>query len=135
MKPRDEQIVSLAKSLLQQTISSRITWQRTERSGRYLYVGQTASVMLQGPLTVLSRALVGSYSLTLVDNGGNTIDSVEVNANWNPTVSAALAGDVSKSELIQAIHPILQQLFDEVERYMANPNPAIDDLIREIETK
>lgn len=135
MNPRDQQLLDLAQSLLQQTISGRIPWQRTERIGRYLYVGETATVILQGPMGVLSRALVGNYSLTLVDGAGNTIDGIEVNANRELSISAAISSDTSKSQLVREAQPVLERLFQEVEQYMSNPSPVIEDLIREIGTK
>lgn len=135
MNPRDQQLLSLAKSLLQQTISSNIGWQRTDKVGRYLYVGDSLSVLIEGPTTVLSRALAATYSLTLVDSAGNTIDSVEARPNRNLTLSVAVSGDTSKSELVQEVEPILEHLFKAVEQYMSKPNPIIDDFIHEIDTK
>lgn len=133
MNLRDEQILELAHSLLKQTLASRISWRRTDRSGRYLYVSETASVILQGPTGIISQA-VGHHSLTIVDGGGNTIDTIETNASRSLMASATF-DNPSQLDVLLVMQPVLQELFQEVERYMSRPNPTIGSLIREIDTQ
>lgn len=133
MNPRDQQLLDLVKSLLQKTLQSRILWRRTERAGRYLYVSDAASVLLQGPTGPLSKA-VGQYSLKIIDGSGNTIDGIE--ASVNPGMLAVSSLDnTSQLELLRTVHPVLQELFREVEEQVAKPNPTIGNLIDEIDTK
>lgn len=135
MNSRDLQMLELAKSLLQKTVQGRVSWRRTDRVGRYLYVGNTVSVILEGPAGLLRQSSFSQYSLLIVDSGGNTLDSVEAGANKSLAVAAAALNDPSHAELRQAIQPVLAQLFGAVEEYVSKPSPEVDDLIREIEGK
>lgn len=142
MNLRDQQILNLAKSLLRKTLESRITWRPTEKPGRYLYVGRNNSVIVEGPPNLIGVSTIGlaktlyagdRYFLKVVDDAGNPL--ADVQTGMTSRLIGASLESASRGQFKAEVEPVLVELYAQIVQDVNEPNPAIDEFIREIDDK
>jgi hypothetical protein len=106
-------MASLIQTLTQQTESGAIAWRPTDLSGAFSYVASSGSVIVRGPAAGLS-GLIETYSIQVLDAGGNKVEQFSTGTN--------LFGPVNQA---------LRLLFDRIVERYSEGNPLLDSLRNE----